>query len=134
MHGEPYKDGDTVWLIDTVVDKDQSRKFHHPWKGSYQIVKKVFDCDYHIKSSDGQCKQIVHFNRLKLCTPGTQFYQHLLADHQSQSQISPKTAQPMALPRTVRDDLELLDGDDTCTHRPLKTLHPPSRFDDFLSH
>ena len=47
IHGDPYKVGDTVWLLDTVVDKDKSRKFHHPWKGPYQIVKKISDCDYH---------------------------------------------------------------------------------------
>ena len=71
VHGDPYKEGDTVWLLDTVVDEGQSRKLHRFWKGPYQIVKKILDCDYHIKSLTDQFEQIVHFNRLKLCKPET---------------------------------------------------------------
>ena len=85
IHGDPYKVGDTVWLLDTVVDKDKSRKFHHPWKGPYQIVKKISDCDYHIKSVTNQGEQIVHFNRLKPCKPGTRFHQSISAEEDNQS-------------------------------------------------
>ena len=37
VHGDPYKEGDNVWLLDTVIQKGQSRKFHHPCR-RYLIV------------------------------------------------------------------------------------------------
>ena len=63
VHGKPYKEGDTVWLFDTVVEKGKSKKFHHPWKGPYRVLKKISDCDYLIKSTTGKhTETIVHFN------------------------------------------------------------------------
>ena len=137
VHGDPYKEGDNVWLLDTVIQKGQSRKFHHPWKGPYQIVQKISDCDYHIKSlTDQQCEQIVHFNRLKLCKPGTRFHQNLPADNHDQSQIpvSPNSANPTAASKVVGNNLELVDSDITSPLRPSRITRPPSRFGDFVSH
>ena len=83
IHGDPYKLGDTVWLLVSVVDKGQSRKLHHPWKGPYYVVKKIAECHYQIKSVTDECEQIVHFNRLKLHKPGTHFHENLSVDIQS---------------------------------------------------
>ena len=35
IHDKPYSEGDTVWIFNPVVEKGQSKKFHHPWKGPY---------------------------------------------------------------------------------------------------
>ena len=65
-----------VWLLDPVVAEGQSKKFHHPCKRPFHILKRISECNYLVESSAGKCTQtIVHFNRLKLYKPGTQ-YQH----------------------------------------------------------
>ena len=135
IHGDPYKVGDTVWLLDSVVDKGQSRKLHHPWKGPYYVVKKIAECDYQIKSVTDECEQIVHFNRLKLCKPGTHFHENLSADIQSQSpSTSPDSTLFKTTPGAVGNSLELVDWDITCSHRPSRTVRLLTRFDDFLAH
>ena len=74
VHGKPYQEGDAVWLLDPVVAEGQSKKFHHPWKGPFCILKRISDCDYLVELSAGKRTQtILHFNRLKLCKPGTRF-------------------------------------------------------------
>lgn len=74
VHGQPFAAGDLVWLHSTVVPPGQSKKLHHPWTGPYKILEKISDSDYKIKGLRGrkQC-HIVHFDRLKRCTPGTRF-------------------------------------------------------------
>ena len=63
IHGEPYKEGNTAWLFDAVIEKGQSKKFHHPWKGAYHVLTKISDCDYLIESTTGKHTQIIaHFN------------------------------------------------------------------------
>ena len=70
--------------------ENRLRKLHCPWKGSHRIVK-ISDCDYHTKSWTAQFKQIVHFNRLKLCKPGT--YCKMLQENQSPPSDVPNNAQ-----------------------------------------
>ena len=41
VHGDPYQEGDIVWLLDPVVAEGQSKKFHHPWKGPFRVLKKI---------------------------------------------------------------------------------------------
>ena len=43
IHGEPFKQGDLVWLYSTVVPPHTCRKLHHPWKGPYRVVSKLSD-------------------------------------------------------------------------------------------
>lgn len=117
------------WILS--LDKDKSRKFHHPWKGPYQIVKKISDCDYHIKSVINQSEQIVHFNRLKPCKPGTRFYQSPAEDNQSDSLPS---VNPMTIPRVVGDSLELVDCEMTNPRGTTRARQPPACFNDFISH
>ena len=133
IHGKPYKDGDTVWLFDTVIDKGKSKKFHHPWQGPYRVLKKISDCDYLIESTTGKHTQtIVHFNRLKLCKPGTRFQ-----DNRSdgESCLNNDPPQPAAASHTVGENLELVDTNDASTAvQPARLRRPPSRFTDFISH
>ena len=49
-HGEFYQVGDLVWLHSSVVPRDASRKFHHPWTGPYKIIKKLADVTYRIQN------------------------------------------------------------------------------------
>ena len=74
VSGTKFKIGDRVWLHSPAVPKGQSPKFHLPWKGPFVIVKALSDVTYRIqleKPSLGQRRkrhrQVVHFNRLKLC-------------------------------------------------------------------
>ena len=96
-----------------------------PWKGPYYVVKKIAECDYQIKSVTDECEQIVHFNKLKLCKPGTHFHENLSADIQSQSPSNlPDSTLSKTTPGAVGDSLELVDCDITCSHRPSRTVRP----------
>ena len=54
--------------------KGQSKKPHHPWTGPLRVVGRLSDSDYRVKALRGQKRvQVVHFDRLKLCVPGTRF-------------------------------------------------------------
>ena len=72
VHGEPYKEGDLVWLRSPVVPRGKSKKFHHPWTGPFKVIKCLSEVTYRIQSVSGRRRRIiVHFDRLKRCHPGT---------------------------------------------------------------
>ena len=75
VHGKPYEEGDLVWLFSPVIPKGSHHKFHHPWTGPYKVISKLSDVNYRIQlhSSSTSISTIVHFDRLKICTPGTRF-------------------------------------------------------------
>ena len=74
IHGKPFKEGDLVWLHSPVVLRGQSKKLHHPWTGPFKIVEQISESDYKIRNVQRKKNlQVVHFDRLKLCTPGTRF-------------------------------------------------------------
>ena len=61
-----------VWLHSPVVQRGKSRKFHHPWTGPWRITKRLSDVTYRIRDCNRRHRQVVvHFDRLKPCTPGT---------------------------------------------------------------
>lgn len=136
VHGDPYQEGDIVWLLDPVVAEGQSKKLHHPWKGPFRVLKKISNCDYLVESTAGKhIKTIVHFNRLKLCKPGMRF-QHILNDN-GESSLNADPAigqQPKAASHLLGEHLELVDTDDMATTQPNRVRRPPSRFADFVSH
>ena len=136
VHGDPYQEGDIVWLLDPVVAEGQSKKLHHPWKGPFRVLKKISNCDYLVESTAGKhIKTIVHFNRLKLCKPGMRF-QHILNDDGELSlNADPAIGQqPKAASHLLGEHLELVDTDDMATTQPNRVRRPPSRFADFVSH
>ena len=47
-HGEPFKQGDLVWLHTPVVSRGKSRKLHRPWTGPYRVVKRLSEAVYRI--------------------------------------------------------------------------------------
>ena len=74
VHGSPFQPADLVWLHSTVIPQGHSRKLHHPWTGPCRVIERISDSDYRIKGLRGrQRTQIVHYDLLKLCAPGTRF-------------------------------------------------------------
>ena len=74
VHGDPYEEGDLVWLCNPTVPKNSSRKLYHQWSGPYRIKESLTDNDYRIESANRKKQsQVVHFNRLKRCTPEHNF-------------------------------------------------------------
>ena len=59
-----------MWLYSPAVRPGQSKKPHLPWSGPFEIIKSMSDVTYRIANIHAKChKQVVHFNRLKLCPP-----------------------------------------------------------------
>ena len=54
VHGEPYKEGDLVWLHSPVVPRGKSKKFHHPWTGPFKVIKCLSEVTYRIQSVSGR--------------------------------------------------------------------------------
>ena len=131
IHGRPFAVGDLVWLHSTVIPPGQSRKLHHPWTGPYKIVEKISDSDYKIKGLRGrkQC-HIIHFDRLKLCTPGTRFENELV---EPEIQPDSVTNEQLIIPQTFGQDMELLENEPTRRY-PQRDRHPPERFAQFITH
>ena len=75
VHGKPFNKGDTVWLYSPVIPQGGHQKLNHPWTGPYKVESKLSNLNYKILPllTDPPKPLIVHFNCLKLCTPGTWF-------------------------------------------------------------
>ena len=58
-----------------MVPKESHRKLHHPWSGPFVIVERLSDANYKIRrvGSDNSRTSVVHFDRLKFCSPSTRF-------------------------------------------------------------
>ena len=64
VHGEPFKEGDLVWLFEP--HKAKSRKFLLPWHGPFEVPSGTSEVTYMIcKRGNKEKLQKVHFNRLK---------------------------------------------------------------------
>ena len=74
--GKSFEAGDLVWLHNPVVPRGKSRKLHQPWTGPYKVVKKVAESVYGLQHTQRHRKRpVVHFNRLKSCSPDTRLPQ-----------------------------------------------------------
>ena len=117
IHGKPYSEGDTVWLFNPVVEKGQSKKFHHPWKVTLPCVKE--DCDYRIESTTGKhTESIVHFNWLKLCNPGTRFHDYRSDGESCLTYDPPISCEHKTASHPVGENLELVDTNNATTVQP----------------
>ena len=68
LHGEPFKEGDLVWLHSPVIPQGQVKKFHSPWTGPYKVVRHISEATYRVQDvSVPRRRVVVHFDRLKLC-------------------------------------------------------------------
>ena len=115
VHGDPYKEGNYVWLHSTVLQKGVTKKLpHHPWIGPYVVIKRLADATYRIQSLDHRRKRlVVDFNRLKPCT----------AYHQTEFESSQRRTEDTDLGTLgahvpVGNQLEIVE--------PLEQLHSPS--------
>ena len=133
IHGKPYQDGDIVWLYSSVVTPGQSRMLHHPWTGPYKVVERIAESDYRIKGLRGRKRTlIVHFDRLKLCTPGTRFT----------IPFNDPPSSPLSQPHSLSDPhMELLpdltepEEPDSSQHRyPQRDRRPPTWLHPIVTH
>ena len=133
IHGEPFQEGDLVWLHSKVIPQGQSKKLHHPWTGPYKIVERISDSDYKVKGLRGKKQShIVHFDRLKPCTPGTRFQSEI---EEPENQSDPANGEHVSLgtPQIFGEDMQLLD---TGTERryPRRGRHPPDCYAPVIEH
>ena len=64
VHGEPFKEGDLVWLFEP--HKPKSRNFHLPWHGPFEVLGRTSEVTYMIcKRGNKEKWQKVQFNRMK---------------------------------------------------------------------
>ena len=142
VHGRPYTPGGLVWLHSTVIPPGHSRKLHHSWIGPYKVIERVTESDYRIKHLRGRKKTlIVHFDRLKPCTPGTRFITPLddPFDDDPPPLDRPLDRPPDLLPPpTFGVDMELSDFDQPPAPRlpryPQRNRQPPLRFEPVIAH
>ena len=134
IHGEPYKKGDLVWLLNPTVPPGQSAKLVHPWTGPYRIVERLSDADYRIQEVYGKkSPSVVHFNRLKKCHPDTRFLQPGIDPDESNTESS----QP--LPLYSHFELESVEpADSIATGMPLRrstrSRREPDRYQPVIMH
>ena len=62
--GNPYIEGDQVWLFNPRRKKGQSPKLSSHWEGPYTIVKVLSAVTYRIRAPGKVACKVVHFNRL----------------------------------------------------------------------
>ena len=138
VHGEPYKEGDLVWMHSPVTAKGGSRKLHHAWTGPFKVIKKLSDCDYRIKGLRGRKQlHVVHFNRLKPCTPGMRFSN----PEQIADQDDPTPLDHNMVPDSFGNDMELIEDESELPNTqvverryPQRTRHPPDRYEPVVVH
>jgi len=109
-----YEKGDLVWLCTPMVGKKKCKKLYCPWSGPYKVVKKLSDQVYRIQHTQNRKRQVVHFERLKSCSPDMRPRSQTNTSNNSQDSV--QTNQDAALeesipvpPGTV---LHLVDQDD----------------------
>ena len=103
VNGRPYKSGDLVWLHNPAIPRGRSKKLHRPWTGPYRIITKLSDAMYRLQHTHRRRKRpIVHFDRLKPCSPDTRLPQR---DKQHSPAVQSSHCPPVGL------GLELLDED-----------------------
>ena len=77
VHGEPYSEGDLVWLCSPVVNRNVGKKLLLPWTGPYKVLRRISTTTYRIQHTRFPRKRvIVHFDRLKLCPPDVRISNH----------------------------------------------------------
>ena len=118
VHGKPFTVGDLVWLYSPVVPTGQAKKLYHPWTGPYKVVKS--EATYRIVHTQSKRQRlVVHFDRLKLCPPGTRLPTPPQLSSTPQVDSTESPLQPFGT------NLQLVDNDDPpprcypqCPHNP----------------
>ena len=127
VHGKPYATGDLVWLHNPAIHPGESRKLYHPWTGPFRVQEKISEVDYRIKEVYGKKPaQVVHFNRLKLCPPGTRLSRSTPLDENTDAVRQPEPRHNF--------QLELVDNDAPAVRRSTRDRHPPEFLLPQISH
>ena len=101
IHGTPFETGDKVWLLCVAVPRGRSKKFHNPWKGPFQIIKRISDVTYQIQNLRRRSQRmVVHFNRLKRYPPSMRTTSY---------STNGTTKQPSNRPPPIGTNLQLID-------------------------
>ena len=91
-----------VWLHSIVVPRGKSGKLHHP----FEIVEPIGVSDYRIKAQKGKRTQVIHFDRLKPCTPRTRIAQRGGAEQHRSTTNNP------CKPHVLGEQLNIESDDD----------------------
>jgi len=46
VHGRPLEPNTLAWLHSTVIPRGGPKKPHHPWTGSWQVLKRISDATF----------------------------------------------------------------------------------------
>ena len=75
-HGKAFEAGDLVWLHNPAVPRARSKKLHRPWTGPYHVMSKLSEAMHRLQHTQCSRKRpVVHFDRLKPCSPTTRLPQ-----------------------------------------------------------
>ena len=136
IHGKPFKEGDLVWLHSPVVLRGQSRKLHHSWTGPFKIVEQISESNYKIRNVQRKKKlQVVHFDRLKLCTPGTRFSSDVTETVESSDRTT-ENSNDYSAPDIFGQDMELVESGPgpPVSHYPRRDRNAPDRYACTIAH
>ena len=136
IHGKPFKESDLVWSHSPVVLRGQSKKLHHPWTGPFKIVEQISESDYKIRNVQRKKKlQVVHFDRLKLCTPGTRFSSGATETVESSDRTT-ENSNDYSAPDIFGQDMELVEsGPGPPEPRyPRRDRNAPNRYAPTIAH
>lgn len=100
VHGKACEVGDLVWLHSPAVPRGQSRKLHCPWVGPFEVVKRLSDVVYRIRDTRPRRRRtrvVVHFDRLKPCSPGLRTED--ICDRQTNQHSTPSLQREGSRPR-----------------------------------
>ena len=149
VHGEPYSEGDLVWLYTPAVPSGQSRKLHRPWKGPYKVVERLGDATYKLQGTRGRRPQIVHFDRLKPCPPNVRLANEPRPERPPADKVVPPTLKPgeqcelleededYAAPMAPPNELPAagpVDQPAPQRRYPDRNRHQPDRYGPFIKH
>ena len=91
------------------------------------MQEKISEVDYRIKEVYGKKPaQVVHFNRLKLCPPGTRLSRSTPLDENTDAVRQPEPRHNF--------QLELVDNDAPAVRRSTRDRHPPEFLLPQISH
>ena len=116
VHGDPFQEGDLVWLNTPAVPRGQSRKLHNPWSGPYRVVARLSDAVYRVQHTQIRRKRhVVHFDRLKRCPPNIRIPPRVATGCRTRTTPLGHQTQP------IGTGLELVEDD---TGNPPHQSHP----------
>eukprot|EP00731_Ephydatia_muelleri_P010034 Em0005g620a len=149
VHGEPYSEGDLVWLFTPAVPSGQSRKLHRPWKGPYKVVERLGDATYKLQGTRGRRPQIVHFDRLKPCPPNVRLANEPRPERPAADEVVLPTPKPGEQCELLEEDEDYAapvappnelpaagPGDQPAPQRryPDRNRRQPDRYGPFIKH